>query len=53
MDKKSLEELCNIDDENQRLRISTSPYYLYQRYTMIMIIDLIIMVCVLFVQNKT
>jgi len=53
MDQNALEELCNIDDEDERLRISTSPYYLYQRYTMIMIVDLMIMICVLFAQNKT
>ena len=53
MDQSALEELRNIDDEDERLRISTSPYYLYQRYTMIMIVDLMIMICVLFAQNKT
>jgi len=53
MDQNAFKDLCNIDDEDERLRISTSPSYLYQRYTLIMIVDLILMICVLFVQNKT
>jgi len=44
MHETVLEELCNIDDEDERLRISTSAYNLYQRYTMIMILDFIIVI---------
>ena len=52
MHETVLEELCNIDDEDERLRISTSAYNLYQRYTMIMILDFIIVICMMFAPSK-
>jgi hypothetical protein len=53
MHETVLEELCNIDDEDERLRISTSAYNLYQRYTMIMILDFIIVICMMFAPSKS